>query len=116
MSRRKPRSTCLWPSVRDLWDELATGALCLVPHTVQSIHPGVGNKRGQSTYRVSQFGSSPACLTYEIIWFRRSPAHFLGWGKFTEAVGRKAGKPDISSSMMDAHISPVLGTGDAVVN
>lgn len=32
--------------VRDLWEKPATGALCAVPYIVQSIHLGVGDKRG----------------------------------------------------------------------
>lgn len=103
MSRSKCESTCLWSSVRDLWDELVTGPLCPVPHVVQSIHLGVEDKRGQSTC-IFQLGHSLAHLTYGVIWFACSPAHLLGWGMFTEAVSRKAGKPDISNSMLDAHI------------
>ena len=49
MSRNKPQSASLLPGVSDLWDELATGALGPVSYIVQSIHLGLGDKRGQST-------------------------------------------------------------------
>lgn len=104
MGRSTPRSTRLWSSVRDLWDELVTGPLCPVPHVVQSIHLGVEDKRGQSTC-IFQLGHSLAHLTYGVIWFACSPAHLLGWGMFTEAVSRKAGKPDISNSILNVNIT-----------
>lgn len=104
MSRSKPGSTCLWSSVRDLWDELATEALCAVPYTVQSIHPGGGDQRGESTCGVIQFGCSPGYLTYRVIWLGCSLTCLSGWGVFTEVDNVEVGKPDISNSILDAHI------------
>lgn len=37
-----------------------------------------------------------------------SPAHHLRWGMFTKAVGVKAGKPDISNSILDTQINSIL--------
>lgn len=54
---------------------------------IQSIHPGV---RDKGTVH---------------IWFRHSPARPLKWGMSTEAVGTTAGKPDMSSSILDARIT-----------